>query len=386
MILENTYKRFKFDNYGVASACSLAVDESSKKNGGSKMKSEKSKVKGEKSKVKSERLVCYLLIVFYCLLTKFVGILVLCFVSFLSFVVGIVRNNRSIKKFAAILMLSLFVTAACTYRHLHRPFTEFSEAADLIGKNTVYVFEQLQKEEIALRIAESIGKDSLEPADLLPRVLTAAHLETRKEFIGYIVSYTRLLESLITKDHNSSILSSAQKVQENLRRIGSNHDDFLAKNERGIMTAAAAIIPAALTSARHRKVVLTVMKQHGPMIEKASALLKEELEAVKLMINNFYSRLFRLKAAAPWPGEEAKRERYAGIGAEILERKTKINIILSDLIEALAILPPTHARLLQLVRTNKGPLRTLASFVDYAVRVAELARDFSDEQETKEEE
>ena len=72
--------------------------------------------------------------------------------------------------------LSLIVNAACTYRHLQRPFTEFSEAADLIGKNTIYVFEQLQKEEITLRIAESIKNDSLERA--LAEILDIVRRET----------------------------------------------------------------------------------------------------------------------------------------------------------------------------------------------------------------
>lgn len=350
MILKNAYKTFKLDIRGKIRACSLVVDGLRKKI----VNPCKSVVK----KALSNRKSC----------------------------IRVVRGNSRAAELAVILTLSLIVSAACTYRHLRRPFTEFSEAADLIGKNTVYVFEQLQKEEIALRIAESIKKDSLKPGDLLPRVLTAAHLETRKEFIDYIVSYTRLLESLITKDHNRNILTNAEIVRENLRHISRNHDDFLSKNEIGIMTAAASIIPAALTSARHRKVILKVMKQHGPLIEAAAFVLKDELAAVKLMIDNFYSRLFRLKAAAPWPEEEVKRERYARIGADILERKTKIGIILSDLIAATAILPVTHERLLKLVRTNKGPLPTLASFVDYAVRVGELARDFSEEQETKEEE
>jgi hypothetical protein len=277
------------------------------------------------------------------------------------------------------------LTAACSYRHLHRPFSEFSESTGLIGKNAIYVFEQVRQEEIALRIAESIKNKTLKPGDLLPRVLTAAHLEARKEFVDYIVSYAALLESLIAKDFNRNILANAEMVRNNLQDISRNHDEFLSKNEMGIMTAVAAIIPAALTSARNRNVLLKIMKQHGPMIEETARILKEELTAVKLLINNFYSRLFRLKAAEPWPLEEAKRERYAKTGAEILERKTKINIILTDLIAALTILPPTHAQLLNFVRTNKSPLRTLASFVNYAVRAADLAGDFAGEQKTTEE-
>jgi len=54
-----------------------------------------------------------------------------------------------------LLSTSLFLTA-CSYRHLAGPFGQYAEATDLVGKNAVYCFEQLQAEEINLRVAEQL--------------------------------------------------------------------------------------------------------------------------------------------------------------------------------------------------------------------------------------
>ena len=103
-----------------------------------------------------------------------------------------------------------------------------------------------------------------------------------------------------------------------------------------------------------------LMRQHDPLIKTLTAVLKDELESTRQMLNNFYARQFLLIAAEPWPGTQSKREKYAKLGAKILDRKRKINVIVDDLVQAAAIIHPTHQKLLNFVKTNKGPLRTLA--------------------------
>ena len=109
-----------------------------------------------------------------------------------------------------ILLIYLILSACCSYRYLNRPLSDFSGAADLIGKNTLYIFEQLQEEEILLRIAESTKKERLKPSDLEPKVITTAHLELRKVLIEYIVNYTKLLESVIIKEYEKNITGNAK--------------------------------------------------------------------------------------------------------------------------------------------------------------------------------
>ncbi len=278
-----------------------------------------------------------------------------------------------------ILLIYLILSACCSYRYLNRPFSDFSGAADLIGKNTLYIFEQLQEEEILLRIAESTKKERLKPSDLEPKVITTAHLELRKVLIEYIVNYTKLLESVIIKEYEKDIAGNAKKVNDNLKNISVNHYEFLSPKETGIMTALAAALPEALTAVRNRQFVLKFMKQHDPLIKKLTAVLQDELESTRQMLNNFYSRQFLVTAVEPWPGAQAKREKFAKLGAKILDRKRKINVILDDLIKAVAIIHPTHQKLLAFVKTNKGPLRTLTGLVNYAARIEARYIDFSKE-------
>ena len=284
------------------------------------------------------------------------------------------------KKIILIVLLIYFVlTTGCSYRYLHRPFSDFSGAADLIGKNTVYVFEQLQQEEILLRIAESTKKERLKPADLEPKVITTAHLELRKVLIEYIVNYTKLLESVSIKEYEKDIAANAKKVHDNLQNISSNHYEFLTSKETGIMTTIAAALPEALTAVRNRQFMLRFMSRHDPLIKKLTAVLCDELESTRQMLNNFYARQFLLTAAEPWPEAQSKREKFAKLGAKILDRKRKINVILDDLIKALAIIHPSHQKLLAFVKTNKGPLRTLTGLVNYAARIEAMYIDFSED-------
>ncbi|MCK4765866.1 MAG: hypothetical protein KAW12_26940 [Candidatus Aminicenantes bacterium] len=278
-----------------------------------------------------------------------------------------------------IFLVLLLLNTCCSYRYLQKPIGTFADANVLIGKNTVYVFEQLQEEEILVRIAESVKKDSIEPSDLEPRVLTTEHLETRKELIDYLVKYTELLHSLIDEDYNKDILNNNKRVNESIEKISSRHNDTFSREEVGIISAIGAALPEALTAARNRRLILKLMNRHQPLIDKISGMLKEELQLTKKVINTFFARQFRLVTAEKWPDKESKRESYAKKGAKILDRKRKINVILDDLIAAIGIISPTHKRLMGYVKNNRGPLNTLSSFVDYAARIEGLYLEYSEE-------
>ena len=166
-----------------------------------------------------------------------------------------------------LLLIYVFIfSTCCSYRYLNKPFREFNAAADLIGKNTIYAFEQLQEEEILLRISEAVKKEEIKPSDLELRVLTAAHLETRKELIKYIVNYTELLESIVIKDYRRDIEKNSKKVNDNLENISVTHDNFLSRKEIGIISSLSFAIPEALTSIKNRDFIFKLMKQHDPLL------------------------------------------------------------------------------------------------------------------------
>jgi hypothetical protein len=84
-----------------------------------------------------------------------------------------------------------------------------------------------------------------------------------------------------------------------------------------------------------------------------------------------------LTAAEPWPDKEASREKYAKIGAQILERQREIDVIFTDLIAALDTVSASHAELHRLIKTNKSPLRSLVSLIDYAARIEAMYQEYS---------
>jgi len=66
-------------------------------------------------------------------------------------------NHVSHSKMGYLAILSLMIiTFGCSYRYLAGPFGQYAEATGLVGKNAVYCFEQLQAEEINLRVAEQL--------------------------------------------------------------------------------------------------------------------------------------------------------------------------------------------------------------------------------------
>jgi hypothetical protein len=288
------------------------------------------------------------------------------------------ENMTAKKRTIPIILLStsLFLTA-CSYRYLNGPFGEYADATDLVGKNAVYCFEQLQKEEINLRIAEAVKKPALKPDDLKPQVLSNEQIELRRQLIAFITDYAGLLESIVIKDFQPDIKANTGRIKADLENIGIIHKEYLNPQEIGIITTLAAAIPEALTAVRNRDFLLKLMTETQPLLEKFVKSLKSELILSKEMIDNFFSRQFMLTAAAPWPDKEASREKYAKIGAKLLERQQEIDVIFTDLIAALDTVTASHAELHRLIKTNKSPLRSLVSLIDYAARIEAMYQEYS---------
>lgn len=295
------------------------------------------------------------------------------------------------KRFILIFLLVILVLLnACSSRFAHRSFTDFTDSTELIGKNTLYVFGQLRKEESNLRIVEARAKKSLNQHDLIPKVLTQKQLDLRTQLVNYIIDYVNLLQSLIIKDYNKDISANAKRVKSNLENISGNHDDFLTKNEIAIITTLTSALTETLTASANHAFILKIMKQQQPLLENVIARLKKELELTQIMVNNFFDRQFILVVKLPWPEKETKsvhkeRERLAKLGVKILQRKAKLDSIMTDLIQAIEIIPATHKRLRRMVKTRKGgPVRVTSQLVNYGARLEESFQDYKKEEKKEE--
>ena len=193
-----------------------------------------------------------------------------------------------------ILSFFIFLFNTCSTKYMYPELSDFSDATDLIGKNIIYIFEKFQEEEMNLRVAQLVEKNSIKPEDLEPKVLTFQHLETRKSLIKYLVKYTRLLVTVFKKDYRKEIIENSKDVKSSLEEISENHKNFLSKKEIGIISTIAAAIPEALTYSKKRKVVKKIMRQNQILLEKIIGKLEGEMNSLQKVIQNFYDRQFIL--------------------------------------------------------------------------------------------
>ncbi len=275
------------------------------------------------------------------------------------------------------LLSALVLFPACSGRFLNSGFAEFSDATVLLGKNIEYVFERSHEEELNLRMAESQTMDAVSVDDFLPKIVTMKHLETRKELIKYLTGYVELLSSLIAGGEREVFQRQAVQVYSNIRLVNLNHDAFLDDEEQGMIAAIAAAVPEAMTATKRRRMVLKIMEENQPRLEKIAGTLADEIQGLQVMLNNFYDRQFRLLVADRWGGDRGKRETYARLARELTVRREKINVIMNDLTAAMTYIPRTHKALRDTLRKNGSPGRVMAELLDFSQRIEDNFQDFS---------
>lgn len=275
------------------------------------------------------------------------------------------------------LVPALVLMSACSTHFLGARFTDFSDSTALLGKNVDYVIEQSRAEELNVRRAEALGKETVSPIDFQPGVLTVERVETRKELTRYITMYAELLTSLVESGDRGEFQRQALKIYANIRNINTNHSGFLKSEEQGILSACAAAIPEAMTAAKRRHMLLRLMSQNQPRLEKITTLLTEELQQLQILLNNFYRRQFRLLVGNHWTGPETRREMLAKRAQEMTARRERLDVIFTDLIRALDYIPRTHKQLLAAVRSHGNPVQATADLLDFAARIESNFKEFS---------
>ncbi len=274
------------------------------------------------------------------------------------------------------LIFFLFITVSCSTKYMTPRLNDFSDATDLIGKNIIYAFEQLQAEEMNILLNKLIKQDSIKPTDFNPKVLTPEKFEIRKELVKCIVNYTILLKSIFERDSRNEIMKNADIFNKNIDSIRINHDGFLTKNEQGLLSTISQAIPEVLTSTKRKAYTLKIMKEMQPILEKISKKLKEEMKSVKVLIDNYYLQQFMV-IAEKWSNKESKRLKYAKMGIKIIKKKNKIKLILDDLIKAIDYIPRTHKELRKSLK-NKNPVYALKELINFAYRTNETYKEFAE--------
>jgi len=277
-----------------------------------------------------------------------------------------------------LLIVFLFITVSCSTKYMIPRLNNFSDATDLLGKNIIYAFEQLQAEEMNILLKNLINQDSIKPADFNSKVMTSERLEIRKGLVKCIVNYTILLKSIFERDSRNEIMKNADIFNKNIDSIRINHDGFLTKKEQGFLSTISQTIPEILTYTQKKTYTLKIMKEMQPILETISKKLKEEMKSVKVLIDTYYSKQFMRSVADKWSDKKSKRLKYAKIGMKIIKKKNKIKVILNDLIKAIDYIPKTHKELRKSLKNNKNPVYALKELINFAYRTNETYKEFSE--------
>lgn len=275
------------------------------------------------------------------------------------------------------IFFTLVLMSSCSAAYLGPQFREFSDATTLLGKNVDYVIQQSREEELNLRREESLLKDTVTADDFQATVLTIERVGIRKELTEYLTAYAKLLASLAEPGDGDDLQQRAVRVYTNICAVNVSHQNFLSENEQGVIASCAAAIPQAMTTSKRRGMLLRIMDENQPRLEKITSLVAEELGDLRIMLNNFYDRQFHLSIKQQWRDHKKSRQQLARAAQEMTVRRESINVIFSDLIKALAYIPRTHKTLRDTLRHHGSAFKSTAELLDFAYRVEAYFQEFS---------
>ena len=295
------------------------------------------------------------------------------------------------KRLTFIVILVFLIFNGCSTLDYKTSFENFNTSTASLSKNTQYCFDQLFLEEIDTRIAESLRKETFKPEDIEPQVLSWSQLQLRKELISSINTYAKLLTSLVIKDYQKEIYSNAASVKTSLEIINSYQETAMERpafegldtKSISIFTTLVTGITEAITETGRRTFLNKIMSHYQPIIESLSQKLITEMETSASMIDNFYERQFLITVTIPWPDKEAGRDKFAKLGAAVLDRKRKIDTMIKEVINTLELLPVSHRQLWDLVRYKKEPLSALVQLTAAAGRLEAMYDNYAKEKKQK---
>jgi len=268
-----------------------------------------------------------------------------------------------------LLSICLSLCLACSVRFMGPEFAEFHEATELVGKNVVYLYQELVAEEMRLRTLLAERLDRIRMTDLEPAILTHEQLDWRATAVEYLTGYTELLLEVMAQKHGKKIDDAVRQTFTNLQSINNSHHQFLTPEETGWLTALSGAVMEAATYPKKKAGVLRIMEKNQPLLERIVGILTDELTDTRGLLENILTRQFEEEVVKWWPEREDRRDTVAKRGYKIVQRKNELDIIARDLIAALKVIPSTHRELMESLKRHGEYYRALRDLVHFAYRI-----------------
>lgn len=268
-----------------------------------------------------------------------------------------------------LLVFIIAVTAGCSTKYIGTGLKDLHKSSELIGESLTGIYSEIINENMELRAERSIEKPSITTSDLEPDIITFRNLRLRKEMIDCLVEYSGLLRALFNKDHTANVREYGEELRESLSSIYSNHPELVPASTGGLISTIITMVPEGVTFAKKRKFALTLMGEMQTVLDKIFERLKDEINSLRLLAPNLYTRLFREKVENRWPEKKEKRLKYALTGVKLIKKKEKFEELTNDLLKIMDIYPSEHKKLFNSVKKNGGPVSGLTELLNYSLRI-----------------
>ena len=273
------------------------------------------------------------------------------------------------KYYSILLFLFTIVIAGCSTKYMGAGLNDFHKSSELIAESLTGVITEIIDQDMELRAERSVIKSSITASDLEPVILTFNNLRLRKELVNCLVEYSGLLKALLDKDHITFVREYGEDLSESLNNINTSDPGLVSKEAGGIISTIITMVPEGVTFMKKRKFALKLMGEMQKVIDKVSVKLKEEINSLKLLAPNLYTRLFREKVENKWPDKKEKRLKYALAGVKIIKKREMFGLLVDDLIKIMDIFPAEHKRLMDSFRKSGGALIGLNELLNYSLRL-----------------
>jgi len=275
------------------------------------------------------------------------------------------------KKFYSVFLLFclIILSAGCSARYTGTGLDDLYRSSKILSKSLTGIFSEVIDEDMELRARRSIDKTVISVKDLEPVIVSYQNLRTRKELIESCVKYSLLLKSFFSKDHTSAVREYGEDLKANLSTIRSHDPGLVPEKAAGIISTIITMAPEGYTFVRKKKFALKLMGEMQKVIDKVFEKLKEEINSLKLLAPNLYTRLFREKVEKQWPDKKDKRVKYALTGVKIIKSRERFIDLSEELLKVLELFPSEHKKLMSQFSKKGSTLTGLTDLLNYSIRL-----------------
>ncbi len=275
------------------------------------------------------------------------------------------------KKFYYVFLLFclIILVTGCSARYAGTGLDDLYRSSKILSASLAGIFSEVIDEDMELRAQRSIDKSVISAKDLEPVIVSYQNLRARKELADSCVKYSLLLKSFFSKDHTSLVRGYGEDLKGSLSTIRSHDPGLVPEKTAGIISAIITMAPEGYTFVRKKKFALKLMREMQKVIDKAFEKLREEIDSLKLLAPNLYTRLFREKVEKQWPDKKDKRLKYALAGVKIIKSREKFMDLSNELLKVLELFPSEHRKLMIRFGKKGSTLTGLTDLLNYSIRL-----------------